>query len=258
MNRLSSILSFCVALLFLTPGESVLAAPSADKIIDKMVKQDPLGYGGAEATLSMNLVNKRKQKKARKFILYSRTDGDNRRTFVRFLSPADIQGTTFLGLQINSKRRQYLFLPALDKIRRISGADRNSAFVGSDFSYADMDLRDVDNSSKELLGDGKVRGKECFKVKVTPKSPQSAYGKVVVWVNKKTYLPMRMRFYNKKGGEIKRLIIAAEKKVQGRWIITISKMVDLKRNHTTIIQVKKIALKSNIPLAQFKPRALKQ
>jgi hypothetical protein len=220
---------------------------SGDSIVDEMVDKDPLGYGGAEARVLMVLVNNREQQRKRKVMMMSRKDGDTRYTFVRFQSPTDVAGTSFLGIDDDGDRTQHLFLPALQRTRRISSKQRNASFVGTDYSYADMDMRDIDDSSRKRLDDESIGGRDCFVVEVVPSSGDSEYARVTLWVEKKSMLPLRMRFSAK---EIK--------KVDGRWIINESKMVDLKREHSTIMKVVEITLRDDIPLEQFTVRALER
>jgi len=256
--RVRALLLLVVAAIF--AGGSAIAGNdaslSADAIVEKMLEQDPLGYGGAEARLTMVLVNDRNQENRRKVVMMSRKDGDLRRIFVRFQSPADVAGTSFLGIDDSGNRTQFLFLPAMAKSRRISGKQRNASFVGTDYSYADLDNRDIDDSTKKRLADEKVGSQDCFVVEVAPSSKESAYAKVTLWIAKSSWLPARIRFFDAAGGELKRLTVQEVKKVENRWVITESKMVDLKRQHTTVMKVTEIDIRDDIPLEQFTERAL--
>jgi hypothetical protein len=231
---------------------------TAEQIVEKMIDTDPLGYGGAEARVAMALVNDRGQENKRKVMMRSRKDGDTRRLFVRFLAPADVQGTSFLGIDDGGKRTQWLFLPAIGKTRRISGKQRNAAFVGTDYTYADMDNRDIDDSTKKRLADEKVGKQDCFVVEVDPTSSESAYGTVKLWIAKNSYLPLKIMFFDGSGNEIKRLTVKEVKQVEKRWVITESKMVDLKRQHTTVMKVTELDVRDDIPLEQFEERALER
>ena len=231
---------------------------TAEQIIDDMIDTDPLGYGGAEARLAMALVNDRGQENKRKLVMKSRKDGDTRRLFVRFQDPADVAGTSFLGIDDGGKRTQWLYLPAIGKTRRISAKQRNAAFVGTDYTYADLDNRDIDDASKTRLDDEKVGKQDCYVVEVDPTSEESEYGTVKLWISKDSSLPLRIRFYDADGNELKRLTVSEVKKVEGRWVITESKMVDLKRQHTTVMKVTEIDIRDDIPLEQFEERALER
>jgi negative regulator of sigma E activity len=149
-------------------------------------------------------------------------------------------------------------MPAMAKTRRISSSQRNASFVGTDFSYADLDNRDIEDSTKKKLPDEAVGGQSCYVVEVVPTDPQSQYGRVQLWIAKQTWLPLRIRFWGKSGTEIKRFTTQEVKKVQDRWLITESKMVDLKREHTTVFKVVEVTLRKDIDLEQFTVRALER
>jgi hypothetical protein len=258
--RLSAV---CTVLFLVVAGggrhaDSRSDGPSADTIVDKMIEADPIAYGGAEAQMVMVLVNNRKQQRRRRFVMKSRKNGKLRRTFVRFLKPADVSGTSFLGIDDNGNRTQYLYLPAAAKTRRISSRQRNASFVGTDYSYADLDLRDIDDAKRKRLPDAAIGGHPVYVVDTFPTHDKSAYARVRLWISKKTWLPMRMRFYNRRGTEIKRLVVKQMKKVDGRWIIAESKMMDLKRQHLTVFKVVSVKLRNDIPLQQFTVRALER
>ena len=261
LRRRARVAAVCTVLALVivdTPATRAGDDKTASEIIEAMVDGDPLGYGGAEARIVMALVNSRGQEQKRKIVLYSRNDDDTRRMFVRFLSPSDVAGTAFVGVDKGGTRQQHLYLPELAKVRRISGRKRNASFVGTDYSYADMDLRDIEDSNKKRLDDEKVGSEPCYVIEATPTSDESAYGKVQLWISKKTSLPLRIRFYDGDDNEIKRLTVSEVKKVDGRWIISESKMVDLKLEHTTIMKVTEIELRDDIPLDQFTVRALER
>lgn len=253
MNRFAAA---AIAATLLFPGAAAAKGPTADEIVAKMIEADPLGYGGAEAEVFMVLVNQRGQQQRRKMITRTRNDDGTRRTYVRFTEPADISGTAFLGVSKGEDRQQHLYMPALGKVRRIAASRRNSRFVGSDYTYADMDYRDIENARKKRLPDEKVDGIDCFVVEARPSSGDSEYSRVTLWVAKRNFLPVRMAYFGKSGEEIKRYGAQKVERVQGRHVITESRMVDLVRNHTTALRAIKVTLREDVPLEQFTVRAL--
>jgi len=239
-------------------------AQAADKnldgaaIVDKMLEQDPLGFGGADAHVLMVLVDAQGGKRERNADMLTRKDGKTRRSFVRFTAPADIAGTAFLGVDDNGDRVQQLYLPALARTRRIASNQRNARWVGTDYSYADLDNRDLADGVKKRLPDEKVGADNAFVVEATPSDKASEYAKVRVWISKTSWLPLRIRYFDAAGAEVKRLTVQEVKKVSGKWIISESKMVDVKREHTTVIKVVDITLRKDVPLDQFTVRALER
>jgi len=259
-RRRARIAAITIAAALIAGGGPAASAKkmTADKIVDEMIDRDPLGYGGAEARMVMALINSRNQVRKRKVVMYSRKDGDTRRIFLRFLSPADIAGTSFLGIDEDGDRTQYLYMPAMGRTRRISSRQRNASFVGTDYSYADLDNRDIDDAKKKRLADDEVGGQPCYVIAAAPTSDKSRYERIDLWISKKTFLPVRIRFYGKGGEELKRLTVKKVKKIGGRWLIDESKMVDLKREHTTIFKLVDVKLKDDVSLDRFTVRALER
>jgi outer membrane lipoprotein-sorting protein len=259
MNNRARIAAFIVAahcVAFIGAGSASAKGLTAEEVIAQMIQRDPLGYGGAEADVMMILINKRGQKQSRQMVTMSRNDDGKRRMFVRFGSPADIAGTAFLGINEKGERIQHLYLPALAKVRRISGSNRNGRFVGSDYSYADMDYTDWEKSTKKLLPEEKVSGQDAYVVELRPTDEDSEYARVMLWIGKKTLLPLRIRYFDTKGAEIKRMTVQEVKQEAKKWLITESKMVDLSKEHTTVLKVSSVKLRDDIPLEQFTVRAL--
>jgi hypothetical protein len=227
-----------------------------DAIVEKMLDQDPMTFGGAEAELIMVLVNGRGQQRRRTILMRSRRDGETRRSFLRFSAPNDIAGTSFLGIDDDGERVQYIYLPAVAKTRRISGTSRNGRFVGSDFTYADMDNRDIEDATKRRVDNETIGSEECYVVEVVPTDKDSQYARILVAVAKSSWLPLRIRFFDAQGDEVKRMTVKEVKKAEGKWIIGESKMVDLKRDHTTVMKLVTVKLRDDVPLDQFTVRAL--
>jgi hypothetical protein len=263
ISRRARVAALCTVAALVTIGDGHRAEAQRDKltadaIIDRMIEQDPLGYGGAEAHIVMVLINNREQERRRRAVMMSRKDGKTRRMFLRFQSPADIAGTAFLGIDDAGDRIQHLYMPALSRTRRISGRQRNASFVGTDYTYADLDNRDVEDSRKKRLPDEKVGNQDCYVVEARPSSSESAYGRVMLWISKESWLPLRIRFFDAADNEVKRLTVREVKQVEGRWVIIESRMVDLKREHTTVFRVVEIKLRDDIPMEQFSVRALER
>ncbi|RMH36519.1 MAG: outer membrane lipoprotein-sorting protein [Deltaproteobacteria bacterium] len=234
------------------------ARESAQAIVAAMIDRDPLGYGGAEAKVTMVLVDARGHRRERTLVMRSRTDGDTRYAFVRFVAPHDVAGTAFLGVDAGGERTQHLFLPALHRTRRISSSQRNASFVGTDYSYADMDLRDVEDAAARRRADERVGGRDCYVIEARPASSDSEYARIDLWIDKESLLPLRMQFFGDGGREIKRFAARKLDRVDGRWVILESKMVDLRRQHATVLRVDHIDLRDDIPLERFTVRALER
>ena len=161
--------SFALAFVVAIAANASLAgatAPSltAPQIVSKVVESDPWGMGGAE--VNAKAVVTEKSGKTRSLVF----DAKSRRTapplgksVITFSAPADVAGMKFLQVQNSSSDdERYLYTPDLKRSRRIAGSNRNDSFMGTDFSYADMDARDLRQADSVLKGDEKVGKFDCY------------------------------------------------------------------------------------------------
>src|SRR5438874_13748738 len=118
---------------------------------------------------------------------------------IRFTAPAEVKGVALLI--VNHPERasdQWMWTPAIERDRRISLQDRSTRFFGTDFSFEDLEERDVDQYDYAMLGDDAIDGAACWKIQAIPKqSKSSQYTKSIVWVRKDNYVFARLDFYIK-------------------------------------------------------------
>ena len=117
------------------------------------------------------------------------------------LSNASIAKTRFLQVEneIGKDDDKWIFLPALGRVRRISSSDKTSSFVGSDFTYGDMETREVSEDTHKLLKEEKYGKYDCYVVESVPvEKDDSQYSKRVTWVTKDSYVPVKAELYSKK------------------------------------------------------------
>jgi outer membrane lipoprotein-sorting protein len=137
----------------------------------------------------------------------SKTDGD--KTLIVFREPKRIRGTALIT-HAHSQRDddQWLYLPALGRVKRISGASKAGSFVGSEFSYEDLAPQEVDDYSYEYIGDEYYSEQDCFKVIRVPKDEDSGYTRQIVWIDKAEYRIQQIEFYDRKHTFIKKLTVS--------------------------------------------------
>jgi len=213
----------------------------------------------SSARVLMLLKKKGKVKKKRLLYTYGIDKGNSERwTLMRFIKPADVDGTGLLTMDhIGDDSDQWLYLPALDKIRRISSKRKGGRFVGSDFFYEDLTDREVDMDHHKLIGKDKVGGAECILLESTPvKKSNSVYTKRVACIHPRLKIPLRIDFYQKKDKPVKRLQARKIKKIQGYWTIFESTMYNLKKGTQTQLVTTDIIYDQGIPDELFSQRGL--
>ena len=157
-----------------------------------------------------------------------------------FLAPPDVRGVKFLVIENPSgENEQRIYLPAMRRVRRITAANRNESSMGSTFSYADLQIRNPDEAKHSRLKDMVLAGQDCYVVQSIPKNPTDTdYSKLIYWVRKDNFLPIRGEFYNKEGKLWKVLeVFGVEKKPDGTWVAKQTKMSDVINRRVTLMEI---------------------
>ena len=160
---------------------------------------------------------------------------------LRFTAPAEVKGVALLV--VNHPERasdQWMWTPAIERDRRIALQDRSTRFFGTDFSFEDLEERDVDQYDYVLLGDDTIDGAATWKVQSTPKQTKSSqYSKSVVWIRKDTYALSRIESFVK-DQVVRRLQYSDIRNVQGIWTARQLEMADLRRGSRTRLTLDKL------------------
>ncbi len=250
-----------VAALTLTTRSTVAAGDlSPRQIVDHALAADPFGLTGGRVEAKIILRDKRGTESTLSFAaLSNQYDPPLSRSVVRFSAPAELKGAGFLQIQKRgADDERFLFLPEIKRARRVSGNLRATSFMGTDFSYADLDRRDLREGSAVALAEATVGGAPCYGVEVRPSAKDSEYSRIELWVRKDTFLPMRMKMYDRGGTLLKTFTAEGITKVQGSWFIAKSKMTHHKNEHTTQLILEKIVVDKKVPADEFTVQALER
>ena len=191
-----------------TLSQSVLAAPSAAEAGLAIAKQNDAanqGFGTERSLMEMTLINAHGDVTTRRMlseVLEGTEEGD--KSLVIFEWPADVNGTKMLT---HSKKdgddQQWLFLPAIKRVKRISSRNKSGSFMGSEFSYEDLGSQEIEKYTYELIGDATYEGRSVWHMIRIPKDKRSGYTKQVVWVDKEYHAPLKLDYYDRKGELLK-------------------------------------------------------
>lgn len=181
-----------------------------------------------ESTMRMVITNKSGQSRVREIKAYSSTDaaGTDKQVLV-FLSPADVRDTRFLTVDYESGGKadeQYIYLPALRKVRSIGtagGDSKTGAFLGSDFTFADIGSLDRADFSVKSIGDDTIDGRKYVKVEFTAKGPavvkNYGYGRIIRWIDAENATSRKSEYYDGSGKLVKRLVVNGQRLVDGKY-----------------------------------------
>lgn len=211
------------------------------------------------ATATMYLAQKGRDSRQRALALLGKHKGhDERWSFIRFYEPADIAQTGLLTKDHpQGDSDQWLYLPALGRVRRIASSNKGGRFVGSDFYYEDLQRRPVYEDNHRLLGTSSIGRIRCKVLESTPKDPSSsAYSKRVAWVHPPSLVPLQVDFYEGGRRPVKRLKVRRLKRIQGIWTVIDSTMYDLRSGHQTRLALSRVRYDQGLPDSVFTTEAL--
>lgn len=208
----------------------------------------------------MELIDKKNNRRERTFVLYRKDQGALSKQVLRFLSPADIAGTAFLSTELNTtETEQLLFLPSLKRTRRIVSSQKATSFVNTDFSYEDMERRDVDLWEHKVIAIERIGQAECFVLESVPKErTRTEYSFIKSWVIKDLNVPIKVDYYDKKNRLFKEYRVTNLKNIQGVWTEMEVSMVDVLSGHRTIMSNGEVVYNSGLSDDLFTERSLER
>jgi hypothetical protein len=236
------------------------APPTVTEIIGRLIDADPWGFGGAIVSAHVKLIDKGGSERELSFSARSRRyDAPFSKSVVRFTAPADLAGAGFLQVQKRTgDDERYLFLPELKRSRRISGNLRGNSFMGTDFSFADLDRRDLRDSTAKRLPDETIGTFPCFRIDAVPTRSDSPYSRLELWIRMDNALPLKMKMYDSSNALFKTFTAQEVRRVSGHWYVTKSKMVDHQHGHETQLFIDSIVFSDNVPEDEFTVRNLEK
>ncbi|MDH3587801.1 MAG: outer membrane lipoprotein-sorting protein [Gammaproteobacteria bacterium] len=206
--------------LFLIAAAIGFGPAAADEAADKGLSiareadQRDTGFGDASATLQMILRNRHGDQTTRQ--MRSRTlevleDGD--KSLMIFDDPADVKGTSFLSFSHKEgDDDQWLYLPALKRVKRISSSNKSGPFMGSEFSYEDLSSQEVEKYAYQYLRDENFDDRDHFVIERIPVDKKSGYRRQITWIDQEEYRVWKVEFYDRKDSLLKTLAFADYKR----------------------------------------------
>jgi outer membrane lipoprotein-sorting protein len=199
-------------------------------------------------------------KKIRKMEMYTKQFPEGQNSFVRFLEPADVKDTKFLTItHKNSDDEQRLYLPAMNKTRRIASDNKDGSFVGSDLYYYDLEDRKYEDYSYKFLRDETYNSMDCFVVEMTSNDKNAPYSKSIAWVNKKDYFIYRIDAFDRKKNELlKKFTFVEVKEFKGVLIPTKIAVENVREQTRTLMQTDNLQVNSGIKADIFSVQNLEK
>ena len=175
--------------------------------IAREIEHRDTGFHDFEASMTMLLRNRHGEESLRNMrnkTLEVEDDGD--KTLVIFDEPLDVKGTALLSFSHKvGDDDQWLYLPALKRVKRIASRNKSGPFMGSEFAYEDISSQEVEKYTYTYIGEEDIEGKSAYLIERYPVDPNSGYTRQQVWVDQERYIPLKIDYYDRKNALLKTL-----------------------------------------------------
>ncbi len=237
-------------------------ALSGEEVMKK--SQAAFLYPGKDfkARVVMKLISKDGQQRVRELTLLRKNAGEpggDQKYFMYFFQPADVKDMAFMIHKYPAKDDdRWLFIPAINMVKRIAAQDKRSSFVGSDFTYEDVSGRDLEDDNHLIEREEKVGNRDCYVLKSTPKAGDADFAHKVTWVDKGSFLPLREEQYDKKGVRYKLFTADEVADIKGFPTVIKRTMKNLQTGHRTEVAYLKTDYDLGLEDNLFSERFLRQ
>lgn len=269
MNTFTKIASSITAAVVLMSGVSAqaelnLAGLSPEEqglAIAKERKARDLGWQDSVSVVTMTLRNSQGEESLREMRMKSLEvvdDGDKGLTI--FDTPKDVKGTAFLNFShVDKSDDQWLYLPALKRVKRISSRNKSGPFMGSEFAYEDLSSFEIEKYSFKFLAEETLNGVDCYKVEQIPTDKNSGYTRQVAWLDKEHFRGQKVDFYDRKKSLLKTLTFSDYKLYLDKyWRPMQMNMVNHQTQKSTELKTVSLDFKTGLKDSDFNKATLKR
>ncbi|MEM9619019.1 MAG: outer membrane lipoprotein-sorting protein [Pseudomonadota bacterium] len=231
--------------------------PESQKGYDISARSDrsDSGYGDSKVDARMVLRNQAGQETVRNFsftTLEKESEDVGDKSLVVFQSPRDVEGTALLShAKILDPDDQWLFLPALKRVKRISSSNKSGAFVGSEFAFEDFTITELNKFTYNYVGEEELDGMMMDVIERFPRYEKSGYTKQKSWVDQDIFQARKLEFYDRKGELLKTLILSDYREYDGVWRAHTLSMVNAQTGKQTDLVYDTYSFKNGLDANDF-------
>ncbi len=263
-------LGLCIAALTLTSGAFLQVVMAQDLTVQEIVeKTNRVAYyqgKDGRAQVLMGITDSQGRKRHRQFTILrwdesptaekgTQYTGDQK-YYVYFQRPADVNKMVFMVWKhLDRDDDRWLYLPALDLVKRIASKEKRTSFVGSHFFYEDVSGRNIEADVHELA----QTTKNYYVLKNTPKEPEAVeFAHFTMWIHRGTFIPVKIEYYNDRGEKYRVYEALKVDTIQGYPTVTQSRMKDLRIGGETLLQYRDVQYDIGLPEDIFTERYLRR
>ena len=257
LNKTLLLSTFCYLLFSLTAQ-----AQDARQIMDAVYTQDT----SRDTTWrgKMEVIDKKGTVRSKKFMMRKLGGLGNSKTLARFTDPPEVRGVGLLSINKGNEGgaadRQWLYTPAIQRVRRIAAQERRQRFIGTDFTNEDMAERVLDDFTYKLIGEGEVvDGRKTWKIEARPVSPdKSQYAYIYIWTPHEAPYTVLAEMYDKQGQKQRILKASNLEKISGIWVARRVEMSTPADNTKTILTLEDVRFNTGLKEDMFTQQALER
>jgi len=255
------LLSIVVLAIALASGAHAESSEEKGLAIAQEMDRRDRGWKDQRANLIMTLRNRQGQESRRALRINTlEVEGDGDKSLTIFDSPRDVKGTAFLSFtHATEPDDQWLYLPALKRVKRISSRNKSGSFMGSEFAYEDLSSQEVEKYRYKWLRDETLDGKETMVVEYYPEYENSGYTRQVVWIDSEIWQVVKAEYYDRKDALLKTLTMEGYHQHLDRfWRADTMNMVNHQTGKSTEIQWSDYVFDTGLSDRDFSRTALKR
>ncbi len=210
---------------------------SVEEVAEKS-KEVTDGFGASKSVMQMVLIDTSGNKSVREIESFVKEGKKGDKSLIKFLKPLDVKGVKFLTHEkIGQNNHQWLYMPALKRVKRINSSNKSGSFMGSEFSYEDISSRDVSKYTYDKkLHEEKVGDVLAFRFERYPKDENSGYSKQIVWVDKDKFTTLKIDYYDRKKELLKTSIFKWKGKINNTYRVSEIFMSNHQNKKSTILK----------------------
>ncbi len=250
----------CISTLLLTHIANATQL-SGREVALKMDAIDTSSDGTRDATM---VIQRGNQQLVRKLAILNKKFGEDERSLIRFVAPADVRDTQYLSWTYEDPQQEddmWVFFPSDNLVRRISGGGKKGSFMRSDFANEDIENRAVDDDVHTFVELSKLNTRDVYVIESKPiaaKAKDSNYHHRRSWVDQEYWIPLQIEYYDTRGRLIKRLSQGDIQHIDGIWTATKLVMETPRRKSKTLMQYDNVRFNVGHATSRFEQSALKR
>jgi outer membrane lipoprotein-sorting protein len=257
MKKLFLLFFVPISLLLVQTG-ALYATQDVNEIIDRANKVSYYAGDDGRADVMMTITDNQGRVRNREFVIlrHDVNEGREQQFYVYFKKPSDVRKMVFMvHKNITKYDDRWLYLPALDLVKRIAASDKRTSFVGSNFFYEDVSGRSPQDDTHILT----ETTDSAYVLKNTPKDQSNVeFASYTVWIDKKTFMPMKAEYFNKEGRKYRVVEAVEVKDIQGFPTVIKSRVRDLDSGGETVMEFSNIKYNIGLKDDTFTERYLRR